>query len=182
MSITVRCPCGKAYKVADKLAGKKIKCKVCEKVLAIPRPVAKTKRDGISSDDDSGFLDVDLDAEYSQMAAVKRARPKQSESESQFADPFERRGLAAAGLDVSQNKEPRFFIPSMPRVEKVVSKLIPLMGVALGLLMMLGTYLLFVYYRLFWPFLGAAGIIVAIVSLNLLFKEEDEVEAEPEAE
>lgn len=179
MSITVRCPCGKAYKVADKLAGKKIKCKSCEKVLAIAQPLANTKLEGISSDDDSGFLDVDLDAEYSQMTAVKRARPKQSESESQFADPFERRGLAAAGLDVSQNKEPRFYIPSMPRVEKVISKLLPSMGVALGLLMIFGTYLISVHYGYFWPFLGAAGIIVAIVSLNLLFKEE---EAEGEAD
>ena len=173
MSITVRCPCGKAYKVADKLVGKKIKCKSCEKVLAIAQPLAKTKLEGASSDDDSGFLDVDLDAEYSQMAAVKRARPQQEEPESQFADPFERRGLAAAGLDVSQNKEPRFYIPSMPRVEKVISKLLPLMGVALGLLMIFGTYLISVHYGYFWPFLGAAGIILAIVSLNLLFKEEE---------
>ncbi|TWU11847.1 hypothetical protein CA54_06590 [Symmachiella macrocystis] len=181
MSITVRCPCGKAYKVADKLAGKKIKCKSCDKVLAIAQPRAKTKREVASSDDDSGFLDVDLDAEYSQMTAVKRARPRQDESESQFADPFERRGLAAAGLDVSQNKEPRFFIPSMPRVEKVVSKLIPLMGVVLGLLMIFGTYLISVHYGYFWPFLGAAGIVVSIVSLNLLFKkEEEEEEAETE--
>jgi len=72
MTISVPCSCGKSYKVADKLAGKKFKCKACDKVLAIRRPAARAKAKTAKTDEDSDFLDMDLDSEFSQMAAVER--------------------------------------------------------------------------------------------------------------
>jgi len=41
MPIRVRCTdCGAEYNLADRLAGKKIRCKKCESVLAVPAPEA----------------------------------------------------------------------------------------------------------------------------------------------
>ena len=40
MSIVVDCECGKKYKVAEDNAGKKMRCKACSGVIAIPKPDA----------------------------------------------------------------------------------------------------------------------------------------------
>ncbi|QDT47204.1 hypothetical protein Pan258_12350 [Symmachiella dynata] len=81
MTISVPCSCGKSYKVADKLAGKKFKCKACDKVLAIPRPAARKKAKTAKTDEDSDFLDMDLDSEFSRMAAVERPRSNDDDDE-----------------------------------------------------------------------------------------------------
>lgn len=41
MSITVRCKCGKGYRVGDDKAGMRMKCKQCGTVLAVPTPKPK---------------------------------------------------------------------------------------------------------------------------------------------
>ncbi len=175
MPITVRCSCGKSYQVADKLAGKKFRCKSCESVLAVKRPVARTKVNADRGDPDSGFMDVDLDAEFAQMTEVARQAPESRYPESQFAHPSERFGLKEAGLDRPDESRNQPLIPEMPLVEKIVAKLLPLLGVCLGLGMIAATYLLIVHAQLFWPFLGVAGIIVTIVFLNkLLSGDEDD--------
>jgi len=46
MSITARCgDCAKAYKVDEKFAGKKLKCKVCGGVIAVPKVVSAVPLD-----------------------------------------------------------------------------------------------------------------------------------------
>lgn len=40
MTISLRCPCGKAFRAKSEDAGRKIKCPACAKVLVIPRPRA----------------------------------------------------------------------------------------------------------------------------------------------
>ncbi|MEZ0266945.1 MAG: hypothetical protein ACAI43_19625, partial [Phycisphaerae bacterium] len=46
MGITARCgSCDKAYKVDDKFAGKKIKCKACGGVVAVPKVVSAVPLD-----------------------------------------------------------------------------------------------------------------------------------------
>jgi len=36
--ISVQCDCGKHFKVLDDLAGKRVKCPACEKIVAVPGP------------------------------------------------------------------------------------------------------------------------------------------------
>ncbi|MFQ5734611.1 MAG: hypothetical protein ACE5KM_21975, partial [Planctomycetaceae bacterium] len=59
MSIVVQCDCGKTYKVADKNAGKKMRCKACNGVVAIPKPEAgpADEWDDFGGDDFGGFGD-----------------------------------------------------------------------------------------------------------------------------
>ena len=38
MAIKIICACGKKFAVKDELAGKKVKCPACQKVLSIPKP------------------------------------------------------------------------------------------------------------------------------------------------
>lgn len=46
MAITVVCPeCGNSHKVKDEAAGKKLRCKGCEKVISIPKPAAVSEAD-----------------------------------------------------------------------------------------------------------------------------------------
>ncbi len=43
MAILISCgKCGKRYSVKDELAGKKIRCKECETLVAVPPPPAMT--------------------------------------------------------------------------------------------------------------------------------------------
>jgi len=41
--IKLQCPCGKTLSLPDKLAGKKVKCKDCAKVMSVPRPSKPTE-------------------------------------------------------------------------------------------------------------------------------------------
>ena len=41
MAISVSCRCGKSYRVADHLAGKKAKCKACGQLMIVPQPAAE---------------------------------------------------------------------------------------------------------------------------------------------
>jgi hypothetical protein len=43
MPIQTTCPCGKAYRVKDELAGKRIRCSACRAVVEVPRPQRKTE-------------------------------------------------------------------------------------------------------------------------------------------
>lgn len=40
MPIAVRCECGKSYRAPDETAGRRIRCKVCNATIDVPRPVA----------------------------------------------------------------------------------------------------------------------------------------------
>lgn len=40
MSITVNCDCGKRYQLSDAMAGKKVKCRDCDKVISVPAALA----------------------------------------------------------------------------------------------------------------------------------------------
>jgi hypothetical protein len=42
MPISLQCTCGKAYRIKDELAGKKIRCSACNKVIAVPIPEPET--------------------------------------------------------------------------------------------------------------------------------------------
>jgi len=44
MTIAIRCPCGKAIDVAEKHAGKKIKCRQCGLVMIVPTPAMSITR------------------------------------------------------------------------------------------------------------------------------------------
>jgi hypothetical protein len=45
MPIDVRCSCGKAMRVKDEVAGKRIRCPECSAVVSIPRPAGAAKQD-----------------------------------------------------------------------------------------------------------------------------------------
>jgi hypothetical protein len=38
MPIPLSCPCGRSFKLKDELAGRKVRCPACRRVLAVPRP------------------------------------------------------------------------------------------------------------------------------------------------
>jgi len=157
MPINVRCSCGKGYKVAEKLAGKKIRCQVCENVLTIRRPAAvATKQPAGSNGSDSGFLDMDLDSEFSQMRTVEHRREEESQ-ESRFMDPRERTGLKEAGLDKPAPKQAEIYIPSVPLLEKGIEKMIPALGLGLGLAILGAFFLLVMNYGIFWPWWGSSS-------------------------
>ena len=147
MAIKVRCACGKIHNVVDKLAGKKMRCKNCDNILEVKRPLP---------------------------GGGCRTSSSRLVSESEFADPFERRGLKAAGLDRSSPKANRVYIPSIPILERAVEKMLPLLGVMIGVGMMATTYVLWTQYRIVWPWLGAMGIVVSIVFLNRLTGDDDD--------
>jgi hypothetical protein len=56
MPITFDCACGERLEVDDDLAGRQVRCPVCEGVLTVPRPMPpRAKRaEPLESDDDRG--------------------------------------------------------------------------------------------------------------------------------
>lgn len=68
MPIQVPCACGKRYNVADKLAGKRFKCKSCDEVLTVPAAIVE--------DDEFAFMDADLDDEFAQGTPLAPAPPR----------------------------------------------------------------------------------------------------------
>lgn len=38
MPISVKCTCGKAFKLKDELGGKKVRCAACKAIIAVPKP------------------------------------------------------------------------------------------------------------------------------------------------
>ena len=134
MPIKVRCSCGKVYNVADKLAGKKFKCKGCDKVWAIRRPAPRAKVSTADSGGDDGFLEMDLDSEFAQMAEIERPAPSESEyPESQFADPRERRDPRVANMSLTDDQLAATLIPGPTRGERTGKFILGLTGVAVGI-------------------------------------------------
>jgi hypothetical protein len=39
MPISLNCDCGRALRVKDELAGRRVRCPVCQAVLTVPEPV-----------------------------------------------------------------------------------------------------------------------------------------------
>lgn len=52
MPITLGCPCGKTLKVADDLAGKRVKCAACGGVQAVPAPVEEVEVEEVDEVDE----------------------------------------------------------------------------------------------------------------------------------
>jgi len=72
MSLSVACPgCGREYRVKDELAGKKIRCKECDAVIAIPQP----------DEDELGLADDEL-AELQAAPPLSSASRKKASSKS----------------------------------------------------------------------------------------------------
>ena len=169
MTISVPCSCGKSYKVADKLAGKKFKCKACDTVLAIRRPAARAKAKKAKTDEDSDFLDMDLDSEFSQMAAVERPRSDSyEEEESPFLDARTRREPRVADLNKTDAELADKYIPQPSGVEKTAKVVLALAGIVLGIGMVIGTWFLWSKQGIRWRGLGAIGIFFIIGGVRML--------------
>ncbi len=61
MPIAFKCSCGKAYKVPENAAGKKFKCKECEKPLQVPASGAKKKKKKVPEEYDPFSMDFGLE-------------------------------------------------------------------------------------------------------------------------
>ncbi len=84
MSIKFRCTCGKAYKVSEANAGRKMVCKGCKKTLRVPKgtPVpAAPKSEEFEFDDDSARDPRSVTAAPPPLVNVKRKRRRQEETE-----------------------------------------------------------------------------------------------------
>ncbi len=84
MPIQVNCSCGKSYRLADNLAGKRFKCKSCSKVLTIQNQTAE-------DEDEFGFMDVDLDAEFTNAPSLPPAPKRQATLKHKKKAPAKRR-------------------------------------------------------------------------------------------
>lgn len=134
MPIQVRCSCGKTYNVADRLAGKKFKCQGCDKALAIRRPAPQAKVSTADTGGEDGFLEMDLDSEFSQMAEIERpAAPEPEYLQSQFADPRERRDPRVANMSLTDDQLAATLIPGPTRAERTGKFFLGLTGVAVGI-------------------------------------------------
>ena len=60
MPIAFKCSCGKAYKVPDEAAGKKLKCKECGEPLQVPQKAAKKKTQAAGDPNDIFSMDLGL--------------------------------------------------------------------------------------------------------------------------
>lgn len=106
MSIKFRCTCGKAYKVSESNAGRKMVCKGCQKTLRVPKaaPVAAAAPAPAASDEfefnDDSYRDTrPVSKAPPPLVNVKRKRPRRDEEEPE--GPSQGRKtivVAAAGL------------------------------------------------------------------------------------
>ncbi len=167
MPIKVRCSCGKTYNIADKLAGKKFRCKSCDKILSIARPAPRAKAKTANGDDDSGFLDMDLDAEFSQMAAVEQPRMEETEEESPFLDPRTRRDPRVADLNKTDAEPAAKYVPQPSTAERTGKALLALTGIVLGVGLLVGMGMLW-KQGVRWRGLGGLGIILIIGGVRML--------------
>ncbi|MBT5019130.1 MAG: hypothetical protein HON04_10320 [Planctomicrobium sp.] len=61
MPIAFKCACGKAYKVPDEAAGRKLKCKECGEPLQVPKKAAKKKPQAAGDPNDIFSMDLGLE-------------------------------------------------------------------------------------------------------------------------
>ncbi|MEX2212782.1 MAG: hypothetical protein WD768_01555 [Phycisphaeraceae bacterium] len=78
MSLSFSCSgCGKHYKVADELAGKRFKCKACGQAITVPDPLAEMDRDeGLAGApiDWNGIAQTEEQVQVEPIAAAKAPR------------------------------------------------------------------------------------------------------------
>ncbi|WP_417851343.1 hypothetical protein [Thalassoglobus sp.] len=79
MPIAFKCSCGKVYKVPDDAAGKKFKCKACEKPLQVPAPGARKAKKKVPAEHDPFSMDFGLEDDAAP-AALPPRRKKGGES------------------------------------------------------------------------------------------------------
>lgn len=84
MAISVSCDCGKTYRVGDDKAGKKIKCKDCGAVLAVPA-------------DDDDFVEADEDEEYERPVTRRPAARGGARSGGRSSRPAPKRASSSSG-------------------------------------------------------------------------------------
>ena len=74
MPIPVKCACGKTLSLKDELAGKKVKCPACQKLLSVPTPkVPEESPDEPWNLDDSDFEDESEEAPAKSRSSKKSA-------------------------------------------------------------------------------------------------------------
>lgn len=66
MPIAVACECGKSYQVKEALAGRKLRCQKCQRILTVPQP-----RAGDAEDAAGDFLLSEPDEEAPRSTAVR---------------------------------------------------------------------------------------------------------------
>ena len=102
MSLSVKCPCGKTWTVADQLAGKRIKCKACGAALSVgsaeSSPPRQRQRNARADDDDDPFGELDLEGDAK--AATRRSRKGKP---SKSATLFDRQELWAVLTNPNQD-------------------------------------------------------------------------------
>ena len=79
MPIPIKCACGKKLSLKDELAGKKVKCPACQKVLSVPKPKAPEESLDEPWDlDDSA--EADFENEREEASAKSRTAKKSASS------------------------------------------------------------------------------------------------------
>ena len=105
MPIPVKCACGKTLSLKDELAGKKVKCPACQKLLSVPTPkVPEESPDEPWNLDDSDFEDESEEApaksRSSKKSASSGAKPRKGKAKGKKSSGNQRGlliGLAAGG-------------------------------------------------------------------------------------
>lgn len=154
MPIKVRCSCGKSYNVADKLAGKKFKCKGCDNVLAVRRPAPRAKAKAAGDDADSGFLDMDLDSEFSRMASVQR--PQTAAVEDEPYDITQERDYRYVGEAGSDEELRAKYQPHSAGVERSAALVLGILGIVIGVGLIAATIVIRVKFG--WRIRGLAWL------------------------
>lgn len=110
MPLRVLCPeCSQQYQLKEELAGKKVRCKMCEAVIPVPAPVVakpKVQYDEVDFEDDSVGQDDEFDwddfereergSPRAKRSAIAKQKPKKKKSKTR------RQSTELASLDESQ--------------------------------------------------------------------------------
>ena len=89
MAIKLNCPeCGKAYRLQDELAGKKVRCKACSAVMAVP------KQDDVEDFED---LTDDVAEDYDAPPPPRRRASRSSREENETTPKKKTRGKKKSG-------------------------------------------------------------------------------------
>jgi hypothetical protein len=153
MAINLQCDCGRALRLKDHLAGKRVKCPECNNVLSVPNPEIV---------EDAGFEVVEQESEE---PAAARSQDYRSEYASPPSPP-----------PAPPKKKRKRMRPKYDEGRSGSSK-IP--GVILGLVMMVGAVIWFVvalsagWIFFYPPILFILGLIRLVKSL-LGHEEEDD--------
>ncbi len=98
MPIAFKCSCGKAYKVPDAAAGKKMKCKECGKPVKVPAKSAKKKSKPVRDAGDEFSMDFGLEDDFTPGELPPRRKKDGGEKKNRKSSAGKKKQPSKTGL------------------------------------------------------------------------------------